>query len=72
MISKHQIRPSSVETKSLLVKKIYATQPVIKNFAGGSLSIDRTQIVEITNNQFIIEDPVEKARSPAISPSIAT
>lgn len=55
----------AVETESLIVKKIYASQSIIKNFSGGNTSIDRTQIVEITNSQIIIEDPTEKASETA-------
>lgn len=62
----------AVETESLLVKKIYASQSIIKNFSGGSSSIDRSQIVEITNSQIIIEDPTVKAGEAATAPSIAS
>ncbi len=51
----------AVETESLLVKKVYAGQSIIKSLSGGNVSIDRTQIVEITNNRIIIEDALEKA-----------
>lgn len=60
----------AAETESLLVKKIYASQSIIKSFAGGSTSIDRTQIVEITNTQIIIEDAFEKANETAAAPSL--
>lgn len=55
----------AVETESFLVKKIYASQSIIKNFSTGSLSIDRTQIIEITNKTIIIEDPTESVRGTA-------
>ena len=61
----------AVETESLLVKKIYAQQSILKNFSGGNISIDRTQIVEITNSQIIIEDAFEKEKAVAVSPSLA-
>lgn len=57
----------AVETESLIIKKIYTAQSIIKNFSGGSLSIDRTQIVEINRSQIIIEDPLEKAGEAAIA-----
>ena len=55
----------SVETNGLIIKKIYAAQSVLKSFTGGSLSIDRNQIVEITNSKIIIADPTEKATAAA-------
>lgn len=59
----------AVETESLMVKKIYASQSIIKNFSGGSKSIDRTQIVEITNTHIIIEDATEKAAESMAVPT---
>lgn len=60
-----KVNDFAVETESLIIKKIYASQSIIKNFSGGNASIDRTQIVEITNSQIIIEDPTEKASEAA-------
>ncbi len=59
------------ETTNFYVQKIYAAQPVIRNFAGGTLSIDRSQIVEITNRRIIIEDPTVEAEEkvPATAPA---
>jgi hypothetical protein len=51
------------ETINFYVQKIYTAQPLIKNLSGGSLSIDRSQILEITTKRIIIEDPTEKSRS---------
>lgn len=61
----------AVETEGLLVKKLYASQSIVKNFSGGSFSVDRTQIIEITNTKIIIEDPTEKIGATATSPSLA-
>lgn len=61
----------AVEIQSLLVKKIYASQSIIKSLSGGNNSIDRTQIIEITNRRIIIDDPTEKAKAVAASPSPA-
>jgi sporulation protein YlmC with PRC-barrel domain len=60
----------AVETESLLVKKIYAAQPIIKNLTGGNTSIDRTQVIEITSTKIIIDDPTEKADDRAVAPSL--
>lgn len=58
------------ETQSFYIQKIYVAQPLVRNFAGGTLSIDRSQIIEITSKQIIIEDPTVKAeqKMPATSP----
>lgn len=59
------------ETSNFYIQKIYVAQPVIRNFAGGTLSIDRSQIIEITNKRIIIEDPTVKTGSkvPAAVPA---
>ncbi len=57
----------SVETEGLIVKKIYASQSILKDFSGGNISIDRTQIIEITRSKIIVSDPTEKAVAPAAS-----
>ena len=57
------------ETSNLFIQKIYTSQPLIRNISGGSLSIDRSQIIELTTRRIIIEDPVEKEKKSALSPS---
>lgn len=54
----------AVDMKSLFVQKLYISQPVYRSLAGGQLSIDRTQIVEITNKQIIVRDVEIKVTSP--------
>jgi sporulation protein YlmC with PRC-barrel domain len=61
----------AVETSSLIIKKLYVSQSLLKNFSGGTLSVDRTQIIEITNRRIVIEDPAAKARVRAVAPGIA-
>lgn len=61
----------AVETSSLIIKKLYVSQSLIKNFSGGTLSVDRTQIIEVTNKRVIIEDPTEEVRVRSTVPGIA-
>jgi len=35
---------------------VYVGQSLLKNLAGGSLGIDRTQIVEINDKNIIVQD----------------
>ena len=56
------------ETSSMFIKKIYVAQPVYRNIAGGTLSIDRTQIIEITDKRIVIEDPTVKEENLAAIP----
>lgn len=55
----------AVETMTMYVQKLYASQPIWKNLGGGTLSIDRSQIVEITNKTIVIGDLHQTAPAPA-------
>jgi hypothetical protein len=58
---------SDYATETMFVQKIYVSQSLLKSFTGGSLSIDRTQINEITPKQIIINDLLKNA--PATAPA---
>jgi uncharacterized protein YrrD len=60
----------AVETSSMIVQKIYASQSFWKNLTGGALSIDRSQIVEVTNQRIVINELLQGKRAvvPASAP----
>jgi sporulation protein YlmC with PRC-barrel domain len=63
-VSKQKIGKVSdfaTETSSMRIQKIYVAQSVLKSLTGGSLSIDRNQIQEITPRRIIINDLLKKA-----------
>lgn len=53
----------AVEPESMLIKKLYVSQSIVKSFTGGTLSVDRTQIVEITNKKIIIKEILQPVLS---------
>lgn len=55
----------ATETETMYIQKIYVSQSLVKSFSGGSLSIDRTQVQEITPWLIVINDLLETSRSPA-------
>lgn len=59
----------AVETETMYVQKLYVSQSILKSLTGGSLSIDRTQINEITPRRIIINELIEAA--PATAPAAA-
>jgi uncharacterized protein YrrD len=59
----------AVETTTMTIQKIYASQSILKSFTGGSLSIDRSQIVEITNKRVVINELLKPI--PAAAASVA-
>jgi len=50
----------STEVETMYIQKIYVTQSLFKNFTGGNLGVDRSQIVEITDKRIIINDLHQK------------
>lgn len=59
----------ATETSTMYVQKIYVAQSVLKTLTGGSLSIDRSQVQEITPRRIIINDLMKK--SPATAAAAA-
>ena len=63
----------AVDGESMYIQKLYAGQSLLKSFSGGQLSIDRSQLVEITDRKIVIQDPLQplkdSARTPASAPA---
>lgn len=57
----------ATESETMYIQKIYVSQSLLKSFTGGSLSVDRTQINEITPRRIIINDLLKRA--PAAVPA---
>lgn len=73
-ISKEKVGKVSdfaTETETMFVQKLYVSQSIFKSFTGGSLSIDRTQINEITPKRIIINDLTKTAPAQAPAPAPA-
>ncbi len=51
-----KISDYAVEIETMYIQKLYVAQSLIKSFAGGSLSIDRSQIHEVTDTKVVIND----------------
>jgi sporulation protein YlmC with PRC-barrel domain len=60
----------ATETTTMFIQKIYVSQSLMKSLTGGSLSVDRNQINEITPKRIIINELVKKGRAtaPATAP----
>ena len=41
----------------MYIQKMYITQPIMKSLKGGQLSIDRSQIIEITDKKIVVNNP---------------
>lgn len=61
----------AVELPTLYIQKIYVSQPLLKSLSGGSLSVDRNQIYEITNRKIVIQNPLRPAKTRAVAAPLA-
>jgi len=71
-VSKHKVGKVSdfaTEVSTMYIQKLYVSQSLLKSFTGGSLSIDRNQIVEITPRRIIINDLEGTTNAPATVPT---
>lgn len=66
-----KITDFAFDDSSMFIQKLYASQSVVKSLNSSSLSIDRSQIIEITDKHIVIEDPSEPANAPSSSPVMA-
>jgi sporulation protein YlmC with PRC-barrel domain len=57
----------ATEVETMFIQKIYVSQSIFKSLTGGSLSVDRTQVNEITPKRIIINDLLKHA--PAAAPA---
>lgn len=66
-----KVNDYAVETETMYVQKLYVAKSILKSLGGGSLSVDRGQITEITNQKIVIQDIVQGtlAEAPAAMPA---
>ncbi|MES2970722.1 MAG: PRC-barrel domain-containing protein [Patescibacteria group bacterium] len=64
-----KVNDYAVDDTAFYVQKIYVGQGLLKSFAGGNLSIDRSQITEITDRKIVVLDPLKGVKSTAPAPS---
>lgn len=61
----------AAETTTFYIQKLYVGRNLLKSFSQGQMSIDRNQVVEITNRKIVIQDILKATKSgvPATAPS---
>lgn len=60
----------SVDVNSFYIMKLTVGQSIVRNFWGGSLLIDRTQIIKITNKEVVVQSTEVKERPAPAKPII--
>lgn len=54
----------AVDSDSLYVKKLYVAPRLLKSLTGSQLSIDRDQILEVTDKNIIVKEATSKVTDP--------
>lgn len=54
----------AAETSTFYIQKIYVSRSILKSISAGQLSVDRSQIVEITNKKIIIQELLKPQKAP--------
>lgn len=57
-----KVNDYATETTTMYVQKLYVGQPLLKSLVGGTLSVERTEIIEITNRKIVINEPLRPTR----------
>ncbi len=58
-----KINDYAVEVETLYIQKIYVGQSIMRSLGNGSLSVDRSQITQITNRKVVIQDPLQPKKA---------
>ncbi|HEU4967117.1 MAG TPA: hypothetical protein VFT53_06635 [Candidatus Saccharimonadales bacterium] len=64
-----KVNDYAVETTTMYIQKLYVGRSIWKSFTSGSLSIDRTQIAEVTNKRIVINNLLQGM--PSVVPATA-
>ncbi|CAN5648467.1 hypothetical protein BH23PAT1_BH23PAT1_4650 [soil metagenome] len=66
-----KVQDFAADSETLYIQKLYVGQSLLKSLNTGQLSIDRNNIVEITNKKIIIQEILKpvKGQAPAAAPT---
>lgn len=59
----------AAESTTFYIQKLYVGQSMFKNLSTTQLSIDRNQIVEITNRKIVIHELLKPSKAPVTAPA---
>ena len=60
-----RVNDYAIEMSTMYIQKLYVGQPIWKSLTGGSLSVDRNQIVEVTTRRIIINELLQPTPTTA-------
>jgi sporulation protein YlmC with PRC-barrel domain len=59
------------DKEAMFIQKLYVGQSVLKSFSGATLTIDRNQIVEVTNRKVVVKEALATDQSAVPAPLLA-
>ena len=62
----------AADSTSLYIQKLYVSRSILKSLNTGQLSVDRTNIVEITNKKIVINEILKPTRAGSPATSLAS
>lgn len=67
-----KVNDYAVDDQSLIIQKIYVGQSLLKSFSHGQITVDRNEIVEVTNKKVVIKELLKPSKSgiTATAPAI--
>lgn len=63
-----KVEDFAFEKNGFFIQKLYVGQSLIKSFSGGSATVDRTQIVEITDRRIVVKEATVPEKAIAAAP----
>ena len=67
-----KINDYAADHESLYIQKLYVAQSLLKSLSSGQLSVDRNQIIEITNRHIVVQDPLQPTKAAAATVPVAS
>jgi sporulation protein YlmC with PRC-barrel domain len=63
-----KVNDFAADSETLYIQKLYVGQPLLKSLSGGQLSVDRNQIIEITNKKIVVQEILRPTKASAPVP----
>jgi uncharacterized protein YrrD len=64
-----KVNDFAADKETLYIQKLYVSRSILKSLSTGQLSIDRSNIVEITSKKIVIQDILKTAKNTATAPA---
>lgn len=64
-----KVNDYSADDTTLHIQKLYVSQSLLKSLSGGQLSVDRSNIIEITNRKIVTQEILTPTKVPLAAPT---